>query len=160
MKTTPSVVPTASPAQYHRGSGTLAMASTPLTTTTENATMPISGFGKPNAAACGVTMTDPHDNTGLMLQDGTYAGFSSSLIFSMVNVNAAASPTTPAMSTHTALRVGTVSAGRSADGSADGSKPAAVSVTASVRLVRPERERPVRPERERPGRRVPPGPVL
>ena len=49
----------------------LASASTPVTTTTVNATMPISGLGKPNADACGVTITEPHDSTGLMLQDGT-----------------------------------------------------------------------------------------
>ena len=36
-----------------------------------NETMPINGLGKPNADACGVTMTEPHDSTGLMLQDGT-----------------------------------------------------------------------------------------
>ena len=36
-----------------------------------NETMPISGFGKPNAEACGVTITEPQDSTGLMLQDGT-----------------------------------------------------------------------------------------
>ena len=47
------------------------MASTPVTTTTVKATMPISGLGKPNAEACGVTITDPQDSTGLMLQDGT-----------------------------------------------------------------------------------------
>ncbi len=64
-------MPVARPAQYHRGSPTLASASTPVTTTTVNATMPISGLGKPNADACGVTITEPHDSTGLMLQDGT-----------------------------------------------------------------------------------------
>ena len=64
-------MPVARPAQYHRGSRTLASASTPVTTTTVNETMPISGLGKPNADACGVTITEPHDSTGLMLQDGT-----------------------------------------------------------------------------------------
>ena len=64
-------MPIASPTQYHRGSATLATASTPVTTTTVNATMPISGLGKPNADACGVTITEPQDSTGLMLHDGT-----------------------------------------------------------------------------------------
>ena len=31
----------------------------------------MSGFGKPNADACGVIITEPQDSTGLMLQDGT-----------------------------------------------------------------------------------------
>ena len=61
----------ARPAQYHRGSRTLATASTPVTTTTVNDTMPISGLGKPNADACGVIITEPQDSTGLMLHDGT-----------------------------------------------------------------------------------------
>ena len=64
-------MPVASPAQYHRGSRTLAMASTPVTRTTVKETMPISGFGKPNAEASGVTITEPQDSTGLMLQVGT-----------------------------------------------------------------------------------------
>jgi len=34
-------------------------------------TMPISGLGNPNADACGVIITEPHDSTGLMLHDGT-----------------------------------------------------------------------------------------
>ena len=63
--------PTVIPTQYHRGSGTFATASTPVTTTTVNAAMPISGFGKPSADACGVVITEPHDTIGLMLQDGT-----------------------------------------------------------------------------------------
>ena len=63
--------PVANPAQYHRGSLTLASASTPVTSTTVKDTMPISGLGKPNADACGVTITEPHDSTGLMLQEGT-----------------------------------------------------------------------------------------
>src|ERR1700752_3990437 len=71
MNTTPSAVPVARPAQYHRGSLTLASASTPVTTTTLKETMPISGFGNPNADAWGVTITEPHDSTGLMLHDGT-----------------------------------------------------------------------------------------
>ena len=33
--------------------------------------MPMSGFGKPKADACGVTITEPQDSTGLMLHDGT-----------------------------------------------------------------------------------------
>ena len=61
----------ARPAQYHRGSATLPIASAPVTTTTVNETMPINGLGKPKASACGVTITEPHDSTGLMLQDGT-----------------------------------------------------------------------------------------
>src|SRR5882757_1469889 len=72
----------------------------------------------------------------------------------MVNVNATASPARPAMSSHTALSVGTPAAGPSPDGSVDGSKLAAVSVTASERLVRLERERPGQR-----GRRVPPVPL-
>src|SRR6476619_7845915 len=71
MNPTPSSVPMASPPQYHLGNATLKTASTPVTTTTVKATMPMSGFGKPKAEACGVIITEPQDSTGLMLHDGT-----------------------------------------------------------------------------------------
>lgn len=96
-------MPTANPAQYQRGRRTFATASTPVTTTTLNATMPIIGLGNPNTDACGVTITEPQDSTGLMLHDGTYFGLIRISIFSYVSVSDAARPTTPAISTHTAL---------------------------------------------------------
>jgi hypothetical protein len=71
MNATPSNVPAASPPQYHRGSRTLASASTPVITTMVKDTTPMSGLGKPNAEACGVIITEPQDSTGLMLHDGT-----------------------------------------------------------------------------------------
>jgi hypothetical protein len=69
--------------------------------------MPSSGLGKPSADACGVTITEPHETMGLMLQDGTYDGLSRILIFSTVSVIEANNPIKPAMSTHHALRAGT-----------------------------------------------------
>src|SRR6185312_547501 len=103
MKATPTRLPAANPSQYQRGSETPLTASTPVTTMTLNATMPINGFGKPNSDACEVTITDPHDRTGLRLHDGLYVGSVSMLIFSTVRASEAASPSTPAMSTHHAL---------------------------------------------------------
>src|SRR5690242_20077707 len=107
MNTTPSSVPTARPAQYQRGRLTLASTRTAVTTTTVNATMPISGLGKPNADACGVIITEPQDSTGLMLHDGTYAGLIRISIFSTVSVSAAARPTTPAIRIQIALALPT-----------------------------------------------------
>src|ERR1700758_3443654 len=95
--TTPRRVPPARPSQYQRGNAVRPTASTPVATTTLNATMPISELGNPNADACLVAITDPHDSTGLMLHDGTYDGLASMSIFSAVSVNAAASPATPAI---------------------------------------------------------------
>ena len=67
---------------------------------TANAAIPISGFGKPNADACGVVITEPHDTIGLRLHDGTYDGLSSSSIFSMVRVAEAIRPNAPAIRIH------------------------------------------------------------
>ena len=39
--------------------------------TTAKPAMPISGLGKPNTDAWWVSITDPQDKTGLMLQVGT-----------------------------------------------------------------------------------------
>jgi hypothetical protein len=98
------------PTQYHRGSGTFVTANTPVTTTTVNAPMPISEFGKPSADACGVVITEPHDTIGLRLHDGTYDGLSRIAIFSTVNVAEAISPAIPAISTHHALAGDTAAA--------------------------------------------------
>src|SRR5690625_7129570 len=95
----PASVPTARPTQYHRGSGTFVTASTPLTATTVNATIPSSGLGKPSTDACGVAITGPQDSTGLRLHDGTYAESLSSRIFSTVSVTEATSPISPPIST-------------------------------------------------------------
>ena len=78
-----------------------------MTITTVKPTRPSSGLGNPRTDACGVTITDPHDTTGLMLHVGTYDGLRSSSIFSTVSVIEAARPITPAMSTHHALGAGT-----------------------------------------------------
>src|ERR1700757_3459834 len=101
--TTPRRVPPAKPSQYQRGNAMRPIASTPVVTTTLNATIPISGFGNPNADACGVAITDPHESTGLMLHAGTSEGFAGILIFPPASVTAPASPATPAISTHQAL---------------------------------------------------------
>ena len=66
--------------------------------------MPSSGLGKPSADACGVTITEPQDRIGLILQDGTYDGLARMSIFSTVSVMEETSPITPAISTHHALR--------------------------------------------------------
>jgi hypothetical protein len=59
-------VPACSPSHHKRGSRTPDSSATPIVSATGNATTPISGFGKPNASACRVTITEPHDRTGLI----------------------------------------------------------------------------------------------
>src|ERR1700678_4612350 len=96
----PIRIPAVNPSQYHWGRDTFATTSTPVTTTTVKPTMPSSGLGKPSTDACGVTITEPHETMGLMLQDGTYDGLSRILIFSTVSVIEANNPIKAAMSTH------------------------------------------------------------
>ena len=68
-----------------------------MVTTTGNVSTPMNGLGNPNTSACLVTMTEPQDRIGLMLQLGLYPGFLSRSTFSTASVNAAAPPIRPAI---------------------------------------------------------------
>src|SRR6516164_1119009 len=105
--TAPTRIPTVRPYQYHWGRSTFAIAKTPVTTTTVKPSSPSNGLGNARTDACGVTITEPHDTTGLMLHDGTYDGLRRMSIFSTVSVIEATKPITPAISTHHAPAAGT-----------------------------------------------------
>ncbi len=111
---------------------TLATVSTPVTVTTANAAIPINEFGKPNADACGVVITDPHATTGLRLHDGTYAGLIRISIFSTVSVAEAIRPSTPATSIHHAPAADTILGCRLESSTGSSGLAAAVAVTAPL----------------------------
>jgi hypothetical protein len=93
--TTPNVAPACMPRRNQRGGVNPPSIAAPVVATTANAAMPMSGFGNPNAAACGLSITEPHEMTGLSEQVGTYDGSMSFSIFSSVRAAAAASPIRP-----------------------------------------------------------------
>lgn len=67
----------------------------PMVIIAANPATPNNELAKPNTEACSVFITEPQLRSGLKLQLGTNAGFMSSWIFSIVNINEAKNPITP-----------------------------------------------------------------
>lgn len=67
----PPSAPRLSPSHTQFGKTTRAIKRTASVMTTEKEIKPIIGLGKPNTDACSVTITEPHESTGLILQLGT-----------------------------------------------------------------------------------------
>src|SRR5699024_1899672 len=60
-----------------------------------NPAIPMIGFGMPNASACSVAITEPHDRTGLTSQRGTESGSATNDSFSTNKITAAKRPMRP-----------------------------------------------------------------
>jgi hypothetical protein len=67
----------------------------PITTGAKNAAMPISGFGKPNSAACSLSITDLQLINGLMSQAVAADGLAMTCRRSSVSPKLAIQPKTP-----------------------------------------------------------------
>src|ERR1700743_2739225 len=68
--TAPINTPTVNPTQYHWGKATFAAPNTPVTSTTVNPMMPSNELGNPRTEACWVSITEPQDTIGLVVQAG------------------------------------------------------------------------------------------
>jgi len=97
QKMTASKAPVLRLSQYQRLSRPFCRRNTPVIMTIGQAAIPIKGFGNPKAFDCGELITEPQLMIGFRSQMNCVSGFSSSWIFSIVIMAAAAKPSVPQM---------------------------------------------------------------
>src|SRR5665647_1763694 len=99
-------VPMLKPIHNQRANRAPARMAAPIVITTLQAAMPMSALGKLKMEPCQEARLVPHPNSTLKLQDSWAFGSWSRWILSIVSVNAAAKPITPAMIRKMARAVG------------------------------------------------------